>query len=262
MTAARDLLRDRWDDVDRLFLHALDLPDGERERWLAEACGTDGVLRETLRSLLLASELPDARLAGPGPALLREACAREDGPSAPEVGGLRPGDLLGRYRITAEIGRGGMATVYAAERADGEFRQTVAVKVLRPGLDTEEVVRRFVAERQILSGLSHPNVARLLDGGSTEEGRPFLVMELVEGETITAWADRRRLPVRERLRLFLQVAEAVDFAHRHLVVHRDLKPSNVLVGADCRVRLLDFGSPGCSSRSRTAARSRGPGRGP
>jgi serine/threonine-protein kinase len=134
-----------------------------------------------------------------------------------------------------------MATVYEAERADGTYEQRVALKVLRRGLDTEDLVRRFIAERQILSSLSHPNIARLLDGGATDTGLPFLVMELVPGEPITRWADDRRLGVRARLRLFLDVAAAVSSAHRRLVVHRDIKPSNVLVDGEGRVKLLDFG---------------------
>ena len=131
--------------------------------------------------------------------------------------------------------------MYEAERADGAFDQRVAVKLLRRGLDTDEIVRRFIAERQILSDLEHPNIARLIDGGAADDGRPFLVMERVQGEPIVDWADRRQLTIRERLRLFLQVAEAVQFAHRRLIIHRDLKPSNILVDDSGNAKLLDFG---------------------
>jgi serine/threonine-protein kinase len=151
------------------------------------------------------------------------------------------GSYVGHYRLVSEIGRGGMAAVYAAERADGEFDQHVAIKLLRRGLDTEEVVRRFLAERQILSGLEHPHIARVIDGGATAEGRPYLVMERVTGEPITAWADHHRLSVKERLTLFLQVTSAVEFAHRRLIVHRDIKPSNVMVDEHGMAKLLDFG---------------------
>ncbi|MEX2471611.1 MAG: serine/threonine-protein kinase, partial [Gemmatimonadota bacterium] len=150
-------------------------------------------------------------------------------------------DLVGRYRILGELGRGGMATVYDAERADGAFEQRVAIKLLRRGLDTDDIVERFLAERQILSGLEHANIARLIDGGATSDGRPYLVMERVSGEPITEWANRRGLSVRERLRLFCQVAEAVQVAHQRLIIHRDLKPSNILVDESGTVKLLDFG---------------------
>ena len=158
-----------------------------------------------------------------------------------DAGGLRPGDLVGRYHILDELGRGGMATVYDAERADGAFEQRVALKVLRRGLDTEDIVGRFLGERQILSGLEHPNIARLIDGGATADGRPYLVMERVAGEPITDWADHRELSVRERVELFVQVADAVQYAHQRLVIHRDLKPSNILVDENGTVKLLDFG---------------------
>ncbi len=134
-----------------------------------------------------------------------------------------------------------MGTVYLAERADGAFEQQVAVKLLKRGLDTDEIVRRFEAERQILAELVHPNVARLLDGGTSEDGRPFLVMEYVEGKSIDAYCDARRMTTRQRVELVREVASAVQFAHQHLVVHRDLKPANILVTAGGTPKLLDFG---------------------
>ncbi|MEM0964133.1 MAG: serine/threonine-protein kinase, partial [Bacteroidota bacterium] len=154
-------------------------------------------------------------------------------------------EQIGPYRIDRVLGRGGMGTVYLAERADGAFEQWVALKLVRRGLDTDDVLRRFRAERQILASLDHPNIARLLDGGASEDGRPFVAMEYVEGEPITAYADARQLSVRQRLALFQEVCAGVQAAHQRLVVHRDLKPSNILVadGADGRpqVKLLDFG---------------------
>ncbi|HEX6250846.1 MAG TPA: serine/threonine-protein kinase, partial [Gemmatimonadaceae bacterium] len=154
---------------------------------------------------------------------------------------LDPGTTVARYVILRRRARGGMATVYEAERSDGVYQQRVALKILRRGLDTEDLIRRFLAERQILSSLAHPNIARLLDGGSTDEGRPFLVMDLVEGQPITTFADTHGLEVGERLELFLGVVDAVHAAHRQLVVHRDIKPSNILVDGDGAVKLLDFG---------------------
>lgn len=137
---------------------------------------------------------------------------------------LAPGIRVGPYRIVREIGRGGMGVVYLAERADQEFQKRVALKVVKRGMDTDEVLRRFRHERQILASLEHPNIARLLDGGATADGRPCLVMEYIEGEPIDAYCDRRRLGIRERLELLRAVCDAVQHAHQHLVVHRDIKP--------------------------------------
>jgi len=125
-----------------------------------------------------------------------------------------------------------MAAVYLAERADGEFRQQVAIKLIRPGLDSDEVLRRFRNERQTLAGLDHPNIVKLLDGGSTPEGLPYLAMDYVEGSPIDQYCDNRKLPVDDRLRLFSQVCGGVQYAHQKLVIHRDLKPSNILVTAE------------------------------
>ena len=229
---------DRWLEVDRLFGAALDLPAAERERFLADRCRDDEALLERVRHLLAVASDERLRLDGPESALVR---AVWEGDELAESQGIEPGDLVGRYRILGELGRGGMATVYDAERADGAFEQRVAIKLLRRGLDTDDIVARFLSERQILSGLEHANIARLIDGGATQDGRPYLVMERVSGEPITAWADRRGLSVRERLRLFCQVAEAVQVAHQRLIIHRDLKPSNILVDESGTVKLLDFG---------------------
>ncbi|MEZ4588179.1 MAG: serine/threonine-protein kinase [Gemmatimonadales bacterium] len=193
-----------------------------------------------MRRLLDRVDEAGGGLSAPAAGLVADAFQLDGGSRGP-LEDLEPGRVVDRYRITRRVGRGGMATVYEGVRSDGVYSSQVALKVLRRGLDTEDVVRRFLDERQILSTLRHPNIAQLLDGGSLEDGRPYLVMELVEGERITDHADRLRLGVSERLDLFLQVAEAVSAAHRQLVVHRDIKPSNVLVDGDGRVSLLDFG---------------------
>ena len=151
------------------------------------------------------------------------------------------GRLIGNYRLLRRIGRGGMGVVYEAERADGEFEQRVAVKLLRWSADSEDGDARFLRERQILAHLEHPGIARLLDGGKSAEGRPYLVMELVEGQTLDRFCDEQRLSVEERLRLFVEICRVVHFAHRRLLVHRDLKPSNILVDHRGSARLLDFG---------------------
>jgi serine/threonine protein kinase/Flp pilus assembly protein TadD len=152
----------------------------------------------------------------------------------------QPERRIGPYRVLRELGHGGMGTVYLAARDDDQFQKTVAIKVVR-GLDSAEVVRHFRRERQILAGLEHPNVARLLDGGTTDDGLPYLVMQHVEGQPIDRFCDERRLTVRERLQLFQGVCAAVEHAHRNLVVHRDIKPANILVTAEGVPKLLDFG---------------------
>jgi serine/threonine-protein kinase len=233
-----DVVWKRWSDVDRVFERALDAPEADREPLVRRLCDGDAELREAVLDLLARSRTGDARVLSPGPELLGRALA-PGGRERP--GSLAPGDIVGRYRVVGELGRGGMATVYEAERSDGAYRQTVALKVLRRGLDTDRIIDRFLAERQILSDFAHPNVARLLDGGAAPDGRPFLVMEKVDGEPLTIWADGREAGIRARLELFLQVTDAVKEAHRRLVVHRDLKPGNILVTEAGDVKLLDFG---------------------
>ncbi len=235
MTPADEVLWDRWDEVDRLLEEVLDLPPGSREAYVSDRERADPALGALLRRLVTNAAGIGGRVDTPAESLVGRAFGVEGDPDLP------PGAAVGRWVIIRRRARGGMATVYEAERADGAYEQRVALKVLRRGLDTEDLVRRFLVERQILSTLAHPNIARLLDGGSTDDGRPFLVMELVEGEPITGWADARGLDLDRRLERFLGVADAVHAAHRQLVVHRDIKPSNVLVDAEGRVRLLDFG---------------------
>ena len=151
------------------------------------------------------------------------------------------GRQLRGYELIREIGRGGMGTVYLAERTDGTYRKQVAIKIVRAEKDNGEIQERFRREREILASLDHPNIARLLDGGSTEEGLPYFVMEFVDGQPIHRWCDERKLNIGERIELFRNVCAAVQYAHQHLVVHRDLKPANILVTADGTVKLLDFG---------------------
>lgn len=230
---------DLWSRADGIFDEALDLPPGERAAFLDRACGEDGELRALVGRLLASADgeipglKPGGALEGPLWNELQGDLAREDEPGA--------GTLVGRYRIVRELGRGGMAVVYLAERADGQFEQQVALKLLKRGVDTDEVVGRFDQERQILALARHPGLARLLDGGVGPGGRPYLVMEYVAGRPIDLYADDQRLSVPERLRLFLQVARTVEDAHRNLVVHRDIKPSNILVTGEGHAKLLDFG---------------------
>jgi hypothetical protein len=223
-----------WSEVDRLFQRTLDLPAEERAAYLAEACGTDHALREAVLRLLGAVEASEGLFEGPRPeAVLAalDATARDH----PDL------DRIGRYRVVRRLARGGMGTVYLAERADGSFERRAAIKLLRRGLDTEDILARFRAERQILADLEHPNIARLLDGGSTPSGRPYLVMEYVAGAPITDYCESEGLDLEARLRLFVDVADAVHHAHAHGVIHRDLKPANIFVDPRGNVKLLDFG---------------------
>ncbi|GAB4329013.1 MAG: hypothetical protein Kow0074_25290 [Candidatus Zixiibacteriota bacterium] len=221
---------DRWKRVQELFDAAVDLSPAEREALLAQECRGDDELRAEVESLLAAD-------AGAGGLLDGHAVDVIDVEAAPS----REGSAIGPYRLVKEIGAGGMGTVYLAERADGQFRQKVALKVIRRGMDTEQILQRFAGERQILARLQHPNIARLFDGGMTDDGVPYFTMEYIDGEPIDQYCDRRRLTIDERLRLFLTVCDAVDYAHRNLVVHRDLKPGNMLVTDDGTLKLLDFG---------------------
>jgi eukaryotic-like serine/threonine-protein kinase len=234
----------RWAELDPLFEAALDLPEAERDAFAVRCCGDDLQLLARLRRLLRSAVTGDDRLSAPGGRLVRDALAGDragGSEQAPDTADHEPGHLIGRYRLGDLLGRGGMATVYDAQRVDGVVQQRVAIKLIHRGLDTGEVVRRFLAERQILSGLEHPHIARLIDAGATDDGRPFLVMERVAGEPIDEWASQRQPSVRSRLELFLQVADAVQFAHSRLIVHRDLKPSNILIDGAGNAKLLDFG---------------------
>ena len=229
------------------------LADGPaaREARLASLAVEDAATASALRELLAAAaeETPAPRSAATFAALLD---TEEEGLPT------RVGERLGAFRVTGELGRGGMGAVYAAERVEGGFEQAVAVKVLRRGLDSEDLLRRFLAERRILARLEHPNIARLIDGGLTADGLPWFAMERVDGRPITLEAERRGLSTQERLTLFLAVCDAVAFAHRERVVHRDIKPSNVLLDERGQVKLLDFGiakllEPDQPGLTRTAA---------
>jgi len=231
--------RDARARVEALFEAALELPPTARKAWLLEKCGGDESLLRAVEGLIRAHGRSGGILDRGVAAAPPEAGVPQEDHPPPERG--RPPRPIGPYRILAEVGRGGMSVVYRAERSDGHFRRRVAMKVLRAELDAEELHARLASERQILASLDHPNIARLLDGGITEDGRPYLIMEYVEGKPLHEHCDDARLSVRARLHLFLEVVRAVQHAHARLVVHRDLKPSNIMVTHEGRVRLLDFG---------------------
>ena len=217
-------------EIEDVFEHALDLPSDRRAAWLSDRCTRDAELRAEVEALLAANDassgILERRLPAATTALATEALRDR---------------RIGPYRVVRELGRGGMGVVYLAERDDGEFRREVAIKLLRNSPDAEELHRRFIAERQILASLNHPNIAQLLDGGTTEGQLPYLVMEYVDGLPITTYCDRHGLDIAARLRLFVDVCRAVNSAHQNLIIHRDIKPGNILVTASGQVKLLDFG---------------------
>jgi tRNA A-37 threonylcarbamoyl transferase component Bud32/tetratricopeptide (TPR) repeat protein len=222
---------DRWTKVETLFQAGADLPAEEWEAFLEGRCQDDPQVREEVLSLLRHNTAEEPPLID---AINASAASvfRDESPIGP---------LLGPYRIEREIGRGGMAVVYLAARADGEFQKRVAVKLIKRGMDTASVIQRLRRERRILAALEHPSIARLLDGGTTPEGRPWIAMEYIEGLPIDRFCQENHLTVEARCLLIAQVCDAVAYAHRHLVVHRDLKPSNILVAPDGNPKLLDFG---------------------
>ena len=224
----------RWSRVSDLFAQAADLAPELRDAWLQQHCGGDAELRAAVQRLLDADADAGDFLAQP----MFENRALDDLGFA-EPWDPAPGHDVGPYRLLQLIGRGGMGQVFLAERNDGQFEQRVALKLLlHPGA---ALLRRFLAERQILARLEHPNIARLLDGGVGRDGVPYFAMEYVDGIQIIAYCEQHALDLRARLQLFVQVCEAVHYAHRNLVVHRDIKPSNILVTHEGQPKLLDFG---------------------
>ena len=229
-------MRDKyWQRIKSLFHQALDLSSAERTSFLDDACRGDLELRNQVESLLLANDQAGEFIASP--ALVEAGLVLQTDLAAESVAGRR----IGPYEVVRKLGSGGMGTVYLAARADEQFEKQVAIKIVKRGMDTESILRRFVMERQILANLEHPNIARLIDGGSTEDGLPYFVMEYIEGVQITKYCEVNRLSTNERLTLFRKVCAAVQYAHQNLVIHRDLKPANILVTKDGTPKLLDFG---------------------
>ncbi|MGI8786569.1 MAG: protein kinase domain-containing protein [Pyrinomonadaceae bacterium] len=221
-----------WQNVKKIFLKALETPAPERARFVAENSGGNAEIIKEVESLLAAHELDAGFIETPAvdlASILSNTTANG------------AGKTFGNYKIVREIGRGGMGAVFLAERSDGEFSQQVAIKIIRQAIAESEIISRFKRERQILASLNHPNIAKLLDGGVSGDGLPFLAMEFIEGEAITKFAARENLNLEERLKLFLKVCAAVAYAHRNLIVHRDIKPSNIFVAKDGEPKLLDFG---------------------
>jgi eukaryotic-like serine/threonine-protein kinase len=229
------MLPQRWDEIKDKLNAVLALEPPQRSAYLGEIAGSDPEMYRELESLVASHEKASVAFLSP-PSL--EALPDQPAHNPRDA---MIGRRLGTYEVVAQIGAGGMGEVYRAFRADDQYRKQVAIKLVRAGQDSEFVIRRFKNERQILASLDHANIARLLDGGTTEEGVPYFVMELIEGQPIDQYCDGHQLPTAERLRLFSQVCSAVHYAHQHLIIHRDIKPSNILVTDEGVPKLLDFG---------------------
>src|SRR5262245_15467658 len=222
--------------VQAAFVAAADaISPAQRELILDRLCGENAELRRRVQALLAAHDQPE---------LLPRAFQASPGATASPSALQRPGLLVaGRYKLMEQIGEGGMGTVWVAEQTE-PVRRRVAVKLIKPGMDSRQVLSRFEAERQALAMMDHPNIAKVHDGGMTAEGRPFFVMEHVKGSPITEYCDRERLSVEQRIKLFVQICQAIQHAHQKGVIHRDLKPSNILVGmydGQAVPKIIDFG---------------------
>ena len=205
-------MNDRLAKAEAVFHEALELPPEQREGFLQQACGEDLELRREVTALLRASGVADRWLAETEHESIREG----------------PGTVIGRYKLREKVGEGGCGVVYVAEQ-DKPVRRNVALKIIKLGMDTKQVIGRFEAERQALAMMDHPNIAKVFDAGTTDTGRPYFVMELVRGIRITDYCDQSNLPTGERLNLFIEVCHAIQHAHQKGIIHRDIKPSNILV---------------------------------
>lgn len=214
----RGASRKHWEQVESVLGALLDVPTKERPALLERLSADDPGLRKEVQSLLDAHGLAGDFLEDSAAAFA--ASHMMDGADTADPAQAR-GTVVGRYRLLEEIGRGGMGAVWLAERADGQFDQRVALKLVKRGMDTDEILARFIRERQILARLEHPNIARLLDGGVSDDGRPYFAMEYVPGTSITSYCDNRQASVEERLRLFVHVCRAIEYAHRNLIVHTE-----------------------------------------
>lgn len=222
--------KERWEKVELLFEEALKQDEIDRVNFLKKECGEDTELFNEVFSLLN----EDSNIHSIFSKDISKEFFNQDNFEKKD-------SVIGAYRIISKIASGGMGDVFLAERADGEFEQKVALKLIRPGSSSSDIIERFKSERQILAKLQHPNIAQLLDGGITDEGLPFFTMEYVDGVSIDEYCDKNKLSIKQRLKLFSNVCSAVQFAHQNLIIHRDLKPSNILITESGQVKLLDFG---------------------
>src|SRR5215203_875223 len=240
---------ERWREIEEVFQAAVEMPRADRAQFVDKFCGQDAELKAEILKLLASDDSASDFIESPiwtDSKFLNTSAKKELSSSIDrEVDDGEHDTFLGKnvsvYRIDEEIGRGGMGAVYLAERSDGEFQQRVAIKLIKRGMDSDFIVRRFRHERQILASFEHPFIARLLDGGTTDDSVPYFVMEFVEGETLYNFADSKRLNAQERLKLFQKVCSAIDYAHEKKIIHRDIKPSNILINKSGSPKLLDFG---------------------
>jgi len=227
---------ERWQQIRALLESAMELEPGQRAHYLEHRCSRDPSLRQEVDSFLAVEhDLRTSFLASPAAAQVAPIAS-----AAPAIG-WAAGMKLGPYVIQSMLGAGGMGEVYRAVRADGQYHKQVVIKMVRAGYESMLVVQRFKNERQILASLDHPNIARLLDGGATENGLPYFVMELIEGLPVDEYCNRHELAITEQLKLFCAICHAVDYAHQHTIIHRDIKPNNILVTSEGIPKLLDFG---------------------
>src|SRR2546430_2043451 len=230
--------------VRAIFNEAVEIADArQRAEYLAQACGADTALRQSIEELIEANNAAGGFLGGAGDTVQRATKKNLHGTVFPEAITEQAGDKIGRYKLLQQIGEGGCGVVYMAEQEE-PVRRRVALKVIKLGMDTKSVIARFEAERQALALMDHPNIAKVLDAGATETGRPYFVMELVKGIKITDYCDQNNLPTEERLKLFTQVCQAIQHAHQKGIIHRDIKPSNLLVTLHDGLpvpKVIDFG---------------------
>src|SRR6186713_1310891 len=224
--------------LEAIFFAALEKPAAERGSYLAEACRGDVDLRRRVERMLTAQLDAASFLETPPSAIVREAI-----PTIDQAPLEKPGTQIGPYKLLQQIGEGGMGVVYMAEQLE-PVKRRVALKIIKPGMDTRQVIARFEAERQALSLMDHPNIAKVLDAGTTDSSRPYFVMELVKGIPITKYCDEKRLSLKERLELLLPVCQAIQHAHQKGIIHRDIKPTNILVAEYDNQpvpKVIDFG---------------------
>jgi len=237
--AVQDMTPETWQQLKDLFQTALELSEEVRRAYLLDACNGDTELLHRVEKLLSAHSTAGAFLNSP--AVVDAGIIGSTEEVIETEVEVCTGRRLGPYEIIRELGHGGMGTVYLAARADDQYRKEVAIKLVKRGMDTDTILRRFMMERQILANLEHPNIARLLEGGATSDGLPYFVMEYIDGRPINRYCDENKFTVVERLELFRHVCSALQYAHQNLVVHRDIKPGNILVTTDGVPKLLDFG---------------------